>query len=76
MSKHFDNNGDQRINRMTVSVRSTTVVNCEFDTTGELKKQFGNRVYPQEQTIDLQGRPKTLKTWKDFSSNAGAAITT
>jgi len=67
------NNVNQRIQTI---LPDSEVVNYEYHPTGELKKQFGSKVYPVEHGIDNQGRPKTLKTWKDFQNDLGAAITT
>ncbi len=44
--------------------------------TGEVKRTSGGSGYPSEYTYDTQGRMKTLTTWKDFASQAGAAVTT
>ena len=41
-----------------------------------MKKTYGSRTYPVEYTYDPQGRMKTMKTWQDFTGNAGTAITT
>ncbi len=53
----------------------TTVYNDYF-LTGLLKRTYGSRVYPVEYTYDAQGRMKTMTTWSNFSSGAGAAVTT
>ncbi|AHF93332.1 type IV secretion protein Rhs [Opitutaceae bacterium TAV5] len=44
--------------------------------TGQIKRTWGARTYPQEYTYDAQGRLKTLTTWKDFSGTTGEAVTT
>jgi len=44
--------------------------------TGKVKRTWGSRTYPTEYTYDAQLRVKTLTTWKDFASEAGAAVTT
>jgi YD repeat-containing protein len=51
-------------------------VTNEFFPTGEIKKTYGARTYPVEYTYDPQGRMKTMKTWKNFAGNSGAATTT
>ena len=48
----------------------------EFYLTGELKRNYGSRTYPVEYTYDYAGRMKTMKTWQNFASGSGAAITT
>jgi len=48
----------------------------EFYTTGELKRNYGSRTYPVEYTYDYAGRVKTMKTWQNFASGSGAAVTT
>ncbi len=52
------------------------IVVTEYHDTGEIKKTYGARTYPVEYTYDYAGRLKTLKTWKDFAGNTGAATTT
>jgi RHS repeat-associated protein len=42
---------------------------------GKVKKTYGARMYPSEYTYDMQGRMKTLKTWKDFNEAAGTGTT-
>jgi hypothetical protein len=54
---------------------STSVTN-EYFQGGLLKKTSGSRTYPVEYTYHSQGRMKTMKTWKNFSGNSGAATTT
>ncbi|AHF92643.1 type IV secretion protein Rhs [Opitutaceae bacterium TAV5] len=44
--------------------------------TGQVKRTWGARTYPQEYTYDAQGRLRTLTTWKDFAGTAGEAVTT
>jgi RHS repeat-associated protein len=48
----------------------------EYYPNGLVQKQYGARTYPVEYTYDYAGRMKTMKTWRDFSSATGAAITT
>jgi RHS repeat-associated protein len=52
------------------------VVTNDFYQTGRLKKTCGARTYPVEFTYDAAGRMKTMKTWQNFSGNAGVAVTT
>jgi RHS repeat-associated protein len=47
----------------------------EFFPTGQLKKTYGSRTYPVEYTYDSVGRMATMKTWRDFVGNSGAATT-
>jgi YD repeat-containing protein len=47
-----------------------------FRLTGEIATNSGSRTYPVAYTYDFAGRLKTMKTWTDFSSGAGAAKTT
>jgi RHS repeat-associated protein len=54
---------------------NTSVTN-EFFATGLLKKTSGSRTYPVEYTYDYAGRTKTMMTWQNFASGAGAATTT
>lgn len=44
--------------------------------TGQVKRTWGGRSYPVEHTYDIQGRMKTIKTWKDFAGTSGEAVTT
>jgi len=53
-----------------------TYVTNKFDLTGALTNTFGSRVYPVAYTYYVQGRMKTMKTWKNFAANSGAATTT
>ncbi len=52
------------------------VVVTTYHPTGEIKRKVGNRTYPVDYTYDYAGRMKTLKTWQDYSSDSGAAVTT
>src|SRR5258706_2289814 len=70
-TKYFDNMG--RVWKSTLP-DGTSVTN-EYFTTGLLKKKYGSRLYPVEYTYDAQGRMLTMKTWKNFSANAGSATT-
>ena len=51
-------------------------VHTTYWPTGELRQTWGARVYPTESAYDAQGRLQTLTTWKDFSGDTGAAVTT
>lgn len=51
-------------------------VYTEYLPTGQIRKNWGSRVYPVEYTYDAQGRRKTMKTWQNFSAGTGAAVTT
>jgi hypothetical protein len=42
---------------------------------GRLDRTFGARTHPVESTYNYAGRLKTLKTWRDFGSDSGAAVT-
>ncbi len=48
----------------------------EYYLTGERATNWGARTYPAAYTYDYAGRPKTMTTWTDFASRAGAATTT
>ena len=52
-----------------------TVVHKEYYPAGQLKQTYGSRTYPVEYTYDAQGRMKTMTTWQNFASRAGAATT-
>ena len=51
-------------------------VTSEFYPTGELKRNYGARVYPSGYGYDYAGRQKTMTNWTSFSSGAGARVTT
>ena len=53
----------------------TSVTNT-YSATGERQRTSGSRTYPVEYTYDHAGRMKTLKTWRNFASDTGAALTT
>ena len=71
-TRYYDDLG--RVWKM-VQPDGTSVTN-EFHLTGEQKKTSGSRTYPVEYTYDYAGRRLTLKTWQDFTGNAGTATTT
>ena len=43
--------------------------------TGKIKRTWGARSYPVEYAYDPQQRVTSMKTWKDFVGNSGAATT-
>jgi RHS repeat-associated protein len=53
----------------------TSVTNSYY-ANGLLQQTAGSRTYPVQYTYDSQGRMKTMTTWTNFASNAGAAVTT
>lgn len=53
-----------------------TSVTNEFTLRGERRKVYGSREYPVEYTFDYAGRMKTMKTWQNFATDGGAAVTT
>jgi len=59
----------------TILPDGTSVTN-EYHLNGLLKKRSGSRTTPVEYDYDRQGRLKTLRTWKNASTLAGAATTT
>jgi RHS repeat-associated protein len=69
---HYDNAGRPDL----VTLPDATVVNTTYWPTGATKRTWGSRTYPTEYTYDPQGRVKTLTTWQDFATAAGAAVTT
>jgi RHS repeat-associated protein len=62
--------------RNLVTLPDTGEVHTTYYPHGQVKRTWGTRTYPTEYTYDPQLRVKTLTTWKDFASNAGAAVTT
>ena len=59
----------------TVQPDNTSVTN-EFYLTGEVKRNFGTRVYPTGFGYDAQGRMKTMTNWSGFGAGAGVRVTT
>jgi RHS repeat-associated protein len=59
----------------TLMSDSTSVFTAYFPS-GEIATNWGARTYPVAYTYDYAGRMKTMTTWTNFSSAAGAAITT
>ena len=47
-----------------------------YHATGERQRTSGSRTYPVEHTHDHAGRMKTLKTWQNFTTDTGVALTT
>ncbi len=68
----YDDAGRVVVTRYPDNTASTN----EYALTGALKKSYGSRTYPVEYSYDFDGRLKTLKTWKNYATDAGAAITT
>jgi RHS repeat-associated protein len=52
-----------------------TSVTSEFYPTGQLKRQYGSRIYPVGYSYDYAGRVLTMTNWGAFPS-AGARVTT
>jgi RHS repeat-associated protein len=67
---------DSRDRVWKMGLPDNTSVTNEFYLPGLLKKTYGSRQFPVEFTYDSQGRTNTLKTWQNFGSSSGAAITT
>jgi RHS repeat-associated protein len=64
-------------------LRATNVVNpdgasvfSEFHLTGELKRNFGSRIYPVSYGYDYAGRLKYMTNWGAFSSGGSPRVTT
>jgi len=68
----FDSRG--RIQRVVLT--DGAAVTNQYYLTGQIKQRAGVRVYPQLYAYDAQGRLKTLTTWTNFTTGAGAATTT
>lgn len=62
--------------RNLVTLPDTGQVHTTYYEHGQVKRTWGTRTYPTAYTYDPQLRVKTLTTWKDFASEAGAAVTT
>jgi RHS repeat-associated protein len=52
-----------------------TTVTTEYYQTGEIKRNYGARVYPTAYSYDYAGRMKTMTNWTTFPST-GARVTT
>lgn len=59
-----------------VTLPDSGVVDTTYYPTGQVKRTWGARTYPQEYTYDAQGRVKTLTTWQNFAADSGKAVTT
>ncbi len=55
---------------------SSVTTNTYYLFNNQLKKTSGSQTYPVEYTYDPQGRMKTLTTWQNATTPAGAAVTT
>lgn len=51
-------------------------VTNEYYLTGELKRNYGSRVYPTGFGYDTQGRMKTMTNWSGFGAGTGLRVTT
>ncbi|MBC8009214.1 MAG: hypothetical protein H7067_03860, partial [Burkholderiales bacterium] len=60
----------------TVTQPDATQTFTTYWPTGQVKRTWGSRTYPSEYAYDAQGRLKTLTTWQNFATSAGAAVTT
>ena len=58
-----------------VNADGASVTN-EYYLTGELKRNYGSRVYPCAYSYDYAGRQKTMTNWSNFNSGGGARVTT
>lgn len=67
----YDSMGRQE----TVTHPDNTQTFYRYDTRGQLKRMWGSRTYPQEMSYDLQGRLRTLSTWRDFVDENSFATT-
>jgi len=59
----------------TILPDNTSVTNVYY-TNGLLQQTFGSRTYPVGYSYDYAGRMKTMTNWSNFSSLAGARVTT
>jgi RHS repeat-associated protein len=53
-----------------------TSITTDYYLTGELKRNYGSRLYPVGYSYDYAGRMKTMTNWSSFASGAGARVTT
>jgi YD repeat-containing protein len=51
-------------------------VTNEYYPSGELKRNYGARVYPVAYGYDSQGRMRSMTNWSSFSGQTGARVTT
>lgn len=63
-------------NRLTVTYPNSSVTSSEYHLRNNQLKKTSGQTYPVEYTYDSQGRMKTLTTWQNATTNAGAAVTT
>ena len=52
-----------------------TIVTNQYYLTGEVQLNCGSRTYPANYTFDSQGRMVALKTWQNYATSNGAAVT-
>ncbi len=71
---YHDDDNDGLIDRVTLPDATETFTT--YYPTGQVKRTWGSRTYPQAYTYDPQGRVKTLTTWQNFTTAANAAVTT
>lgn len=69
---HYDNAG--RLDLVTQP--DGAEAHTTYWSTGQVKRTWGGRAYPQAYTYDSQGRMRTLTTWQDYAGQTGAAVTT
>lgn len=69
---HYDNAGREDL----VTQPDGAETNTTYWPTGQVKRTWGGRAYPQAFTYDNQSRLKTLTTWQDYAGQTGAAVTT
>jgi len=64
-------------NQLTITRPDSNVTTNDYHLrNNQRKKVSGSQTYPVEYTYDLQGRMKTLTTWQNATTSAGAAVTT
>lgn len=61
---------------VTVAHPDGTHTHATYWPSGQLRRTWGARTYPQAYTYDAQGRLLTLTTWQDFAGEDGVATTT
>ena len=67
---------DSMIRPYSVINPDSTTVNIVYLLTGELGLQYGSRTYPVAYSYDYAGRMQTMTNWSNFSTSAGARVTT
>jgi RHS repeat-associated protein len=60
----------------SVQAHDGSLTHTTYWPSGQVKRVWGGRTYPQEYTYDSQGRVKTLTTWQDFAGDTRKATTT